>query len=135
MSESRTELIAWVNELLHLNYTKVEQCGTGGAYCQIIDSIYGKLEISVEAGRLQGILTPHLSGDLPMSRVKMNAKHEYEFIANFKVLQNSFKAHKVEKVHGHFLAMWQIMPNILEANSCRKTREMQDAVRIYLNRS
>ena len=52
MSESRTELIAWVNELLQLNYTKVEQCGTGGAYCQIIDSVYGKLEISVEVGGL-----------------------------------------------------------------------------------
>jgi len=76
MSESRTELIAWVNELLQLNYTKVEQCGTGGAYCQIMDSIYG---------------------DIPMARVKMNAKHEYEFIANFKVLQNSFKAHKLDK--------------------------------------
>ena len=42
MGESRTELIAWVNELLGLNYTKIEQCGTGGAYCQIMDSIYGK---------------------------------------------------------------------------------------------
>ncbi|EJC98350.1 EB1 domain-containing protein [Fomitiporia mediterranea MF3/22] len=76
MGESRTELIAWINELLQLNYTKVEQCGTGGAYCQIIDSIYG---------------------DVPMNRVKMNAKHEYEFIANFKVLQNIFKAKKIEK--------------------------------------
>ena len=33
-----------------------------------------------------------------MNRVKMNAKHEYEFIANFKILQNTFRAHKVEKV-------------------------------------
>lgn len=33
-----------------------------------------------------------------MSRVKMNAKHEYEFIANFKVLQNVFKAKKIDKV-------------------------------------
>ena len=41
MGESRTELIGWINELLQLNYTKVEQCGTGGAYCQIMDSIYG----------------------------------------------------------------------------------------------
>jgi hypothetical protein len=38
------------------------------------------------------------SGDLPMTRVKMNAKHEYEYIANFKVLQNVFKAKKIEKV-------------------------------------
>lgn len=43
---SRTDLLAWVNELLQLNYTKVEQCGTGAAYCQIFDSIYGALAIS-----------------------------------------------------------------------------------------
>ncbi|KAH9919165.1 microtubule binding protein [Epithele typhae] len=76
MGESRMELLGWLNNLLQINYSKVEQCGTGGAYCQVIDSIFG---------------------DIPMTRVKMNAKHEYEYIANFKVLQNAFKAHKVEK--------------------------------------
>lgn len=76
MGESRSELIAWLNELLQLNYTKIEQCGTGAAYCQIIDSVYG---------------------DVPMVRVKMNAKHEYEFIANFKVMQNIFKAKRIDK--------------------------------------
>jgi RP/EB family microtubule-associated protein len=73
---SRTDLLAWVNELLQLNYTKVEQCGTGAAYCQILDSVYG---------------------DIPMSRVKMNAKHEYEYVANFKVLQTAFKIKKIDK--------------------------------------
>lgn len=29
MGESRTELLAWVNDLLQVNYTKVEQAGTG----------------------------------------------------------------------------------------------------------
>ena len=38
---SRTDLLAWLNDLLQINYTKIEQCGSGGAYCQIIDSIYG----------------------------------------------------------------------------------------------
>lgn len=76
MSESRSELLAWLNELLQINYTKVEQCGTGAAYCQILDSIYL---------------------DVPMIRVKMNAKHEYEFIANFKVMQNVFKSKRMEK--------------------------------------
>lgn len=33
-----------------------------------------------------------------MPRVKMNAKHEYEFIGNFKILQNAFRAHKIDKV-------------------------------------
>ncbi|KAH9948296.1 calponin homology domain-containing protein [Amylocystis lapponica] len=76
MGESRTELLSWLNDLLQVNYTKIEQCGTGGAYCQIMDSIFG---------------------DVPMTRVKMNAKHEYEFIANFKILQNVFRSHKVDK--------------------------------------
>ncbi|KAL0960545.1 hypothetical protein HGRIS_005583 [Hohenbuehelia grisea] len=73
---SRTELLGWLNDLLQINYTKVEQCGTGAAYAQVIDSIYG---------------------DLPMTRVKFNAKHEYEYIANFKVIQNVFKAKKIDK--------------------------------------
>ncbi|KAJ7628998.1 EB1 domain-containing protein [Roridomyces roridus] len=73
---SRTELLQWLNDLLQLNYTKVEQCGTGGAYVQILDSIYG---------------------DLPMSRVKMQAKQEYEYLANYKVLQAAFKSKKIDK--------------------------------------
>jgi len=76
MTASRTDLLAWLNELLQISYTKIEQCGTGGAYCQILDSIYG---------------------DLPMNRVKMNAKHEYEYLANYKVMQNVFKAKKIDK--------------------------------------
>ncbi|KAJ8521690.1 hypothetical protein ONZ45_g1641 [Pleurotus djamor] len=63
MAASRTDLLAWLNDLLQMNYTKVEQCGSGAAYCQIIDSIYG---------------------DLPLTRVKFNAKHEYEYLVNFK---------------------------------------------------
>jgi RP/EB family microtubule-associated protein len=41
MTASRTDLLAWLNDLLQINYTKVEQCGSGGAYCQILDSVYG----------------------------------------------------------------------------------------------
>ncbi|KAJ7131502.1 calponin homology domain-containing protein [Mycena crocata] len=73
---SRTELLQWLNELLQLNYTKVEQCGAGGAYLQVLDSIYL---------------------DLPMSRVKMAAKHEYEYVANYKIMQNVFKTKKIDK--------------------------------------
>lgn len=42
MTASRTDLLAWLNDLLQINYTKVEQCGSGAAYCQVIDSIFGK---------------------------------------------------------------------------------------------
>jgi hypothetical protein len=39
-----------------------------------------------------------LAGDLPMARVKMNAKLEYEYLANFKVMQTAFKTKRIDKV-------------------------------------
>ncbi|KAJ1949557.1 microtubule integrity protein mal3 [Linderina macrospora] len=76
MSESRQSLIQWVNELLQTNYTKVEQLGSGAAYCQIIDSIYM---------------------DVPLNRVKFSANQQYEYIENFKILQNMIRKHKIDK--------------------------------------
>ncbi|KAJ5793012.1 hypothetical protein N7504_000377 [Penicillium tannophilum] len=76
MGESRQELLAWLNNLLQLNITKIEQCGTGAALCQIFDSIFM---------------------DVPMSRVKFNVNTEYAYLQNFKVLQNVFARHGVEK--------------------------------------
>lgn len=81
---ARGELLAWLNDLLAPTIvTKLEQCGTGSVYCQIIDSIYG---------------------DLPMSRVKFNARMEYEYLDNFKILQKAFTRHKIEKVGCGFWA-------------------------------
>lgn len=40
MSESRTELIAWYNDLSGQSYAKIEQFGCGAAHCLIMDSIY-----------------------------------------------------------------------------------------------
>ncbi|KAL4882891.1 calponin homology domain-containing protein [Aspergillus karnatakaensis] len=76
MGESRQELLAWLNNLLQLNLTKIEQCGTGAALCQVFDSIFM---------------------DVPMSRVKFNVNSEYAYLQNFKVLQNVFARHQVDK--------------------------------------
>ncbi|KAK2066616.1 hypothetical protein P8C59_000418 [Phyllachora maydis] len=76
MGESRQELIQWLNSLLQLNMTKVEQCGTGAALCQVYDSIFL---------------------DVPMARVKFNVNSEYAYIQNFKILQNTFAKHQIEK--------------------------------------
>jgi RP/EB family microtubule-associated protein len=45
MGESRNELLAWLNDLTQLGYTKVEQCGTGAALCVIVDSIYRDVSV------------------------------------------------------------------------------------------
>jgi len=76
MGESRQELVQWLNNLLQLNITKVEQCGTGAALCQVFDSIYL---------------------DIPMSRVKFNVNTEYAYLQNFKVLQNCFTRHQIDR--------------------------------------
>jgi len=67
---SRGELLAWINKTYSLNLTKIEQLGTGAVYCQILDSIF--------------------PGKVNMTRVNFKAKLEWEFVNNFKVLQQSF---------------------------------------------
>jgi hypothetical protein len=61
-----------------------------------------------------------------MTRVKMNAKHEYEFIANFKVMQNVFKAKRIEKAR---LTPFRVdkqypLPAALTAHPCREACQM-----------
>ena len=39
---------------------------------------------------------------LSLKKIKFDAKHEHEYIHNFKALQNSFKKMGVDKVYYHF---------------------------------
>ena len=68
----RTELLNWVNEILQLNVSKVEQCCTGAIYAQIIDAIH--------------------PGKVPMSKLKWAARTEPDYIHNFKVLQQALNS-------------------------------------------
>ncbi|KAK6465513.1 calponin homology domain-containing protein [Scheffersomyces coipomensis] len=78
VSESRSELLQWLNHTLDLNYTKVEQCGTGAAFCQLLDSIVG---------------------GIPISKVKFQdvGNNEYNYRQNWKILQAGFNKHKINK--------------------------------------
>ncbi|TGZ79116.1 microtubule-associated protein RP/EB family member 1 [Ascodesmis nigricans] len=76
MGESRQELLSWLNQLLQLNVARVEQCGSGAALCQIFDSIYG---------------------DVPMHKVKFNARTEYEYLSNWKILTIFLAEKGIEK--------------------------------------
>lgn len=74
---SRSEILDWLNELLCLSLTKVEQCASGAVYCHVIDAIY--------------------PGTFPLSKVKWGAKHEYEFVENYKVLQKAFNNNGINR--------------------------------------
>lgn len=74
---SRTELLQWVNGLLHINIQKVEQCASGAVYCQILDAC--------------------APGSVAMRKVNWMAKSDHEFIPNYKVLQAGFDKNAIVK--------------------------------------
>ena len=67
---SRGELLSWLNDLLQTSLTKIEQLGTGAVYCQLVDVLYPR--------------------QLPMGKVNWRAKFDYEYVSNFKLLQQTF---------------------------------------------
>lgn len=56
---------------------RIEDLCTGGAYCQLMDLLF--------------------PGSIPMKKVKFNSNLEHEYIQNFKLLQQAFKRHGVDK--------------------------------------
>ncbi|KAK9534088.1 hypothetical protein VZT92_009159 [Zoarces viviparus] len=75
---SRHDMLAWVNDSLHLTYTKIEQLCSGATYCQFMDMLF--------------------PGCILLKKVKFQAKLEHESIHNFKVLQAAFKRMSVDKI-------------------------------------
>lgn len=75
---SRHEVLAWVNDTLQANFTKIEELCSGAAYCQFMD-----------------ILFP---GSVLLKKVKFNTNLEHEYIANFKHVQAAFQKFQVDKI-------------------------------------
>jgi len=74
---SKSELLKWLNDFFQIGYTKVEQVASGAIHCQILDSIF--------------------PGKVPLHNVNFAAKHEYEFVKNYKVLQNVFDKQNIKR--------------------------------------
>ncbi|MBN3291274.1 MARE1 protein, partial [Polypterus senegalus] len=75
---SRHDMLAWINESLQMNLTKIELLCSGAVYCQFMDMLF--------------------PGCVPLKKVKFQAKLEHEFIHNFKILQAGFKKMGVDKI-------------------------------------
>ncbi|VTJ70905.1 Hypothetical predicted protein [Marmota monax] len=75
---SRLDMLAWINESLQLNVTKIKQLCSGAAYCQFMDMLF--------------------PCSIALKKVKFQAKIEHEYIQNFKILQAGFKKMGVDKI-------------------------------------
>eukprot|EP01083_Nonionella_stella_P179463 637265_1 len=73
----KRELIEWVNNTLQLCIKKVEDCAGGAVYAQLVDYTLGKI---------------------PMSKLDFGAKYEHDYVKNYKILQESFEKHQIQKV-------------------------------------
>lgn len=74
---NRFEIIEWINSILDIEMTKIEQLGSGNIYCHILDAAY--------------------PSKVPLHKVKWNAYLEIDFIYNFKILQDSFERLGIDK--------------------------------------
>ncbi|EPY51794.1 EB1 family Mal3 [Schizosaccharomyces cryophilus OY26] len=77
MSESRQELLAWINQVTKLGLSRIEDCGKGYAMLVIMDSIYQ---------------------DVPLKKVNFECNNDYQYINNWKVLQQVFLRKGIDKV-------------------------------------
>jgi len=64
-----------------------------------------------------------------MARVKMNAKHEYEYIANFKVMQKHSKVKGLIRFAPSVALFTTVFIPTRTAHTGRKACQMQDQVR------
>eukprot|EP00639_Heterosigma_akashiwo_P006128 CAMPEP_0194579256 /NCGR_PEP_ID=MMETSP0292-20121207/13375_1 /TAXON_ID=39354 /ORGANISM="Heterosigma akashiwo, Strain CCMP2393" /LENGTH=161 /DNA_ID=CAMNT_0039432131 /DNA_START=194 /DNA_END=676 /DNA_ORIENTATION=+ len=73
----RREILEWLNECMNTNLSKIEQTATGAIACQLLDAVH--------------------PGQIPMSKVNWDAKQDYEFIDNYKILQRGFDKIGIDK--------------------------------------
>lgn len=73
----KNQLLAWINEFLALGIKRVEELANGAVYCQLLDALY--------------------PGKVAMKKVDFTVKTDFEFIKNWKIVQNTFNRMDVSK--------------------------------------
>lgn len=73
----RNELLQWINSTLGLNLSKIEQTASGAVACQLMDALH--------------------PGCVALAKVDFNAKNDYEYINNYKILQAAFTKLGIDK--------------------------------------
>ena len=73
----RKEVLAWINTTCQLNIAKVEDTASGAVACLLLDMLY--------------------PGQVPLGRVNWSANKSFEYVSNYKILQNAFTKLKIDR--------------------------------------
>jgi RP/EB family microtubule-associated protein len=103
---SRGELLDWMNGLLGIHYTKVEEASNGAALCQIFDVLYPT--------------------KVKLHKVNFNAITEPEMISNYKILQEVFNSERISR---------NIPVEVLIKGRCQAALEMLQWVKGYFDQN
>jgi hypothetical protein len=71
-------ILEWLNTTFSFHITKIEETASGAVACQILDSIF--------------------PGEVPMSKVRWDAKSSHEFVGNYKIIQQVFEKRGIDRV-------------------------------------
>ena len=74
---SRSQLLTWLNNLLSLSLSKIEETCTGAVACQLAHMMF--------------------PGSVNVKKVKFNARMEHEYLQNYKILQTAFNRNNISK--------------------------------------
>ena len=74
---SKSELLSWVRNILHIEIKGIEQTVTGAIFCQLLDAAH--------------------PGTIRMNKVNWKAKLETEYISNFKIFQQGLSNNNIDK--------------------------------------
>jgi len=74
---SKVALLQWIEETFQLKYVKVEEVASGAFYCQVLDYLY--------------------PGQMRMNLVNWNSKLDYDWLANFKLVQTVMSKNNISK--------------------------------------
>ena len=73
----RKEVLAWINSTCDLNVPKVEDTASGAVACLLLDIMY--------------------PGQVPLQRVNWSANKSFEYVSNYKILQNAFTKLRIDR--------------------------------------
>jgi len=73
----RKDIIDWINTTLDVSINRIEDTASGAIACQLLDIMY--------------------PNTLPMHKVNWSANKDFEYIANYKLLQTAFNKNSIDK--------------------------------------